>query len=243
MSTQVAAAHDSIAALQTQFEDAHPQDILQWMVTTYANRFAVVTSFQPTGIVTLHMLKAITDNVQVMTLDTGLLFPETGQLIEDIEATLGITVTRIKPDLSLAQQARRHGSLLWETNPHQCCHLRKTLPLQRALASYDAWITGLRRDQSPVRANTPVISWDERFGLVKVCPFAAWTEEMIWTYIEAYELPYNRLHERGYPSIGCYTCTVAAMNGADRRSGRWSNSSKTECGIHFNLDEQQTKAG
>lgn len=230
-----------IEYLQSQFENAHPQDILRWAIEAYGKQLVVVTSFQATGIVTLHMMKEITDNFQVITLDTGLLFPTSYQLIADIEQLLDISVQRIQPQLSLPKQAREYGSLLWETDPNQCCHLRKTLPLHDALQDYDAWITGIRRDQSSTRAQTPIITWDERNGLVKLAPFATWTEEMIWTYIEAYELPSNPLHQQGYPSIGCYTCTLAAK-GNDMRSGRWAGTTKTECGIHFDLLAEQEHA-
>jgi len=222
---------DDISYWQAQLDDASPQKILQWAHDRYGDELVVVTSFQITGIVTLHMLREITDNVQVMTLDTGLLFPETYQLIEDVEEKLDISVQRIKPEISLPDQARQHGSLLWETNPDACCNLRKTVPLRKAMRGYSAWITGLRRDQSPMRVNTPVIDWDERYNMIKLCPFATWTEDMLWTYIEAHELPYNTLHNRGYTSIGCYTCTMAGKG----REGRWQNSSKTECGLHFQL--------
>ena len=231
---QTAIAEDNIAHLAAEFENAHPQEILRWAVDTYGDKLAIVTSFQPTGIVTLHMLKEYTDSFNVFTLDTGLLFPETYQLIEDVEAAFDISVTRVKSQLSLPQQAKQEGSLLWETNPNQCCHIRKTVPLRDVLVGYDAWVTGVRRDQSETRTSTPVISWDERNNMMKLCPFATWTEEMVWTYIHAYELPYNKLHDRGYPSIGCYTCTKAPVDG-DLRSGRWANHTKTECGIHINL--------
>src|SRR5690606_12594228 len=134
-----------------------------------------------------------------------LLFPETQRLIEDVEARFDIQVQRIKPQLSLAQQAKGYGSNLWQNDADRCCHIRKTIPLKQALQGYSAWITGLRRDQSEGRSDTPVMSWDARNNMVKFAPFASWTEEMIWTYIEAYELPFNSLHERGYPTIGCYT--------------------------------------
>lgn len=220
---------------QTELDTAYPQDILKWAHERYGDKLVVVTSFQITGIVTLHMLRQITDNVQVMTLDTGLLFPETYQLIDDVESALDITVQRIKPTLSLPTQAREHGSLLWETNPNQCCNLRKTIPLHDALQPYSAWVTGLRRDQSPTRANTPVIDWDTRNDMLKVMPFATWTEDMLWTYLNAHDLPYNPLHDRGYPSIGCYTCTLSGKG----RDGRWSNTAKTECGIHVPLVSEE----
>lgn len=228
--------------LQSELEQAQPQEILRRAAELYGDKLAVVTSFQITGIVTLHMLKQITDHVEVLTLDTGLLFPETYQLIEDVEARLGVTVQRIKPQLSLSQQANEYGGALWQTDSNTCCHYRKAVPLRDALTGYSAWITGLRRDQSPTRANTPAVSWDERYGLVKFCPFVTWTESMLWTYIHAHDLPYNPLHDRNYPSIGCYTCTVAAQDGMDQRSGRWANSAKTECGIHFPLMQEASHA-
>lgn len=221
-------SQDELSRLQVHMQHAHPQEILRWAHDYYGEKLLVVTSFQATGIVTLHMLRQFTDNVQVATLDTGLLFPETYQLIEDVEAALNISVKRIKPTLSLSAQTDKHGASLWETDPDKCCHLRKTIPLRDALKNYDAWVTGLRRDQSITRRNIPVLDWDERYDMLKLMPFAHWTEDMLWTYINAYDLPYNPLHDRGYPSIGCHTCTVAG-NG---REGRWSNSGKTECGIH-----------
>ena len=221
--------------LNIQFENSAPQDILRWAVESYGEYLAIVTSFQPTGIVTLHMLQDIVPRTPIITLDTGVLFPETQSLMDELEVRFDLNLRRVKPMLDLEEQANQYGDALWERDPNQCCHIRKTLPLQHTLTGYDAWVTGLRRDQSITRANIPVVSWDERFGLVKLCPFATWTEEMIWTYIHAHDLPYNKLHDRGYTSIGCQFCTRAATNSTDLRSGRWVNQQKTECGIHFNL--------
>jgi phosphoadenosine phosphosulfate reductase len=221
--------------LQTRFEDAYPQDILRWAAETFGQKLVVVTSFQPTGIVTLHMLSEIAPDTPVITLDTGLLFPETYALMDELEARLKLNLIRVKSEVSLEEQAKLYGDKLWERQPDYCCHLRKTKPLQTALLNYHAWITGLRRDQSSERAAVPVIAQDRRYGLWKLSPFATWTEEMIWTYLNAYELPYNPLHDRGYPSIGCLHCTNPVLDGEDRRSGRWANRSKTECGIHVQL--------
>lgn len=228
-------ALDEIEPLQASFEEASPQDILRWATCTFGEKLTVVTSFQPTGIVTLHMLQAIAPQTQVFTLDTGLLFHETYDLIDRIEERLQLNLKRLKPEQSVAQQATRYGANLWERQPDFCCHLRKTQPLQSALVDFDAWITGLRRDQSPERADTPIISEDRRYGMIKIAPFATWTEDMIWTYIEAYDLPYNELHDFNYPSIGCMTCTSPVMDGDDPRGGRWANKKKTECGIHVDL--------
>lgn len=222
--------------LAARFEHASPQDVLRWAAERYGHNLVVVTSFQPTGIVTLHMLQEIMPGINVLTLDTGLLFPETYSLIDTLESRFNINLHRVRPALTVEEQAREHGDELWKSNPDYCCKMRKVHPLDNALKDYRAWLTGLRRDQSPRRANTPIVSWDDRHSMVKICPFATWTEEMMWTYIHSYELPYNTLHDRGYPSIGCHTCTHAVEGNGDARSGRWAGRGKTECGIHVSLD-------
>lgn len=218
--------------LNAEFEKAAPQDILRWAAKTYGDKLAVVTSFQPTGIVTLHMLSEIAPDTPVLTLDTELLFPETYTLMDELEKQLHLNLIRVKPALTVAQQAEKHGAALWERDPDACCQIRKVAPLGPALAGYEAWITGLRRDQSG-RANTLIVSWDKKYQKIKLCPFANWTAEMMWIYINSYELPYNALHDKGYSSIGCHTpvCTQPA-SGDDDRSGRWIHSKKTECGLH-----------
>ena len=219
--------------LNTDFEQTYPQDVLRWAVETFGEKLAVVTSFQPTGIATLHMLSEIAPRTAVLTLDTGLLFPETYALMDDLEGRLKLNLNRIRPAQTVDQQAAAYGPALWERDPDQCCNLRKTVPLGASLAPYDAWITGLRRDQSDGRSNTPIVSWDRKYDRVKISPFATWTEEMIWIYLKAHELPYNVLHDRNYPSIGCVPCTQAVdPNSSDKRAGRWINRDKTECGIH-----------
>lgn len=229
------ATQENIEARSTEFESASPQDILRWASHTYGDKLAIVTSFQITGIVTLHMLQDIAPQTPVLTLDTGFLFPETYDLIDTLEQQFNLNLTRVKARQTPKQQARDYGERLWERNPDRCCHLRKTIPLRDALDGYEGWVTGLRRDQSESRANTPIIGTDSRTGLVKIAPFANWTEDMLWTYIHAYELPYNTLHDMGYPSIGCWSCTRAISDGDDTRSGRWSHTAKTECGIHVEL--------
>ncbi len=232
----------NIEALSQQLESASPQDILRWASEAYGDKLAIVTSFQITGIVTLHMLQDIAPSTPVLTLDTGFLFPETHDLIDTLEDQFKLNLTRVKARQTPKQQARDYGDRLWERNPDRCCHIRKTIPLSNALEGYDAWITGLRRDQSANRANTPIVSVDKRTRLIKVAPFANWTEDMLWTYIHAYELPYNTLHDVGYPSIGCWSCTKAIGEDDDVRSGRWSNNSKTECGIHVELVKEGSHA-
>jgi phosphoadenosine phosphosulfate reductase len=228
-----------IQELQVRYENAYPQEVLRWASQTFAEGLVVVTSFQPTGIVTLHMLQELGIHANVLTLDTDLLFPETYRLMDEIEQRFHHNIIRVRPAQTLDQQAQEYGDSLWTHNPDQCCNIRKTLPLHKALtgSNYQAWITGLRRDQSDQRTVTPVVSWDRRYNMIKLCPFATWSEDMIWTYIHAYELPYNTLHDQGYPSIGCYPCTKAVASGADVRSGRWANHAKTECGIHVEVQQ------
>ncbi|MCQ3928839.1 MAG: phosphoadenylyl-sulfate reductase [Chloroflexi bacterium] len=219
--------------LNQDFETAAPQHILKWAVDEFGTGLSVVTSFQPTGIATLHMLSEIAPQTPVLTLDTGLLFQETYALMDEVERRFNLNLTRIRPALTVEQQAAEYGEALWERDADQCCHMRKVAPLDAVLGKYPAWITGLRRDQTG-RGATPIISWDAKHQNVKLSPFATWTEEMIWLYVHTYDLPYNALHDQSYPSIGCNTptCTQPVTAGADGRSGRWVNSAKTECGIH-----------
>ena len=219
--------------LNAKLENGGPEEILSWASQDYGEKLAIVTSFQITGIVTLHMMQSIAPRTPVLTLDTGLLFPETQDLIDQLERRFQLNLRRIKPRQTPLQQARDYGDRLWERNPDRCCHIRKTIPLRDALVGFEAWITGLRRDQSASRAATPIVSRDSHSGLIKIAPFANWTEDMLWAYIREHDLPYNRLHAAGYPSIGCWTCTKAVTANEDQRSGRWSNRAKTECGIHL----------
>ncbi len=213
-------------------EDASPGEILAWASETFGEKLAIVTSFQITGIAALHMLQEIAPRTPVLTLDTGLLFPETIDLIDRLEARFGLDLRRIKPRQTPRQQARDYGDRLWERNPDRCCHIRKTIPLRDALTGFDAWVAGLRRDQSASRAHTPVLSRDSRSGLVKIAPFANWSEDQVRAYIHEHELPYNSLHDMGYPSIGCWPCTKANLDAHDKRGGRWATRGKSECGIH-----------
>ena len=146
---------------------------------------------------------------------------------------LGIRFERIHSGISLPAQAVRHGDKLWESDPDTCCLMRKVIPQRQFLAKQDAWITGIRRDQTAFRANTGLVEWDYANKMVKLNPLAAWTSDQVWEYIKERDLPYNPLHDYGYPSIGCWTCTKAVEPGDDPRSGRWSGKSKTECGIHL----------
>ena len=232
-----------VSRLAEQFESADPREILSWADRTFGEALAIVTSFQATGIVTLHMIQEIAPATQVLTLDTGFLFPETVELVNSLEERFQLNLRRIRPRQTPRQQARDYGDRLWERNPDRCCHIRKTIPLREALSGYSAWVTGLRRDQSANRADTAIISRDSRTGLIKIAPFANWSADKIWTYLRAHDLPYNPLHDTGYPSIGCWTCTKAVNQDADARSGRWSQRDKTECGIHVEHGAEAAQAG
>ena len=168
-------------------------------------------------------------------LDTDFLFAETYALRDRIVDKYGLLpdqVIRVKSQLTPAEQAAQFGEALWLRNPDQCCYLRKVEPLTRVVGNYAAWITGIRRDQAPSRAQAGLVEWDKTFGLAKVNPLAKWTATEVWTYIRVHEVPYNPLHDRGYPSIGCTHCTAPVAPGEDPRSGRWKNRAKTECGLH-----------
>jgi phosphoadenosine phosphosulfate reductase len=229
----------SLAANLDQFarelEERSPQDILAWAIDTYSPRITLACSFGgPTGMVLLDMVMQIAPTTPIFYLETGFLFRETHHLIEIAKAKYGINPQAIQSRLTIAQQAIDYGEALWERDPDRCCALRKVIPQHEALVGFDAWITGLRRDQASTRQATPVIAWDNKFGLAKIAPLAHWDERTVWRYINEHDVPYNRLHDQGYPSIGCTNCTQPVTPGEDLRAGRWSGFTKTECGLHTN---------
>ncbi len=223
----------TLLTVERDLQDAPPQEVLAWALEHYAGRIALACSFGgPTGIVALDMALEIDRSVPVYYLDTSLLFPETYALVERIVERYGIAPVAVRPEISLAEQRAVHGDELWARDPEQCCSIRKIEPQRAFLNGYDAWISGIRRDQSPYRSAAQPVAWDEAFSLVKISPFAAWDERMIWTYLRAHDLPYNELHDRAYPSIGCTPCTRSIGNGEATRAGRWPLFAKTECGLH-----------
>jgi phosphoadenosine phosphosulfate reductase len=169
---------------------------------------------------------------RVFTLDTDFLFPETYTLIEGTEKKYGIHIERARPLLTPEEQVAKHGEALWSREPNLCCSIRKVEPLKKSLSGFQAWITGIRRDQTPQRANAKKVDWDAGFGLVKINPLADWTSDQVWDFIRDNKIPYNALHDNHYPSIGCTYCTRQVMPGEDPRAGRWSGFAKTECGLH-----------
>jgi phosphoadenosine phosphosulfate reductase len=213
-------------------EKAAPEEILTWAVDRYFPRFTMATGLGPEGCLIISMLAKIDPRVYVFNLDTGYQFPETLHLRDRIAEKYGIVVDLQRPELSVEEYEAVHGGPLYRTNPDQCCHDRKVTVLHRVAKDFDAWASGIRRDQSPCRADTPVVRWDSKFGLVKISPLASWTKKDVWKRIVEEEIPYNPLHDRGYPSIGCQPCTRSLIFSEDERAGRWSGWAKTECGLH-----------
>jgi phosphoadenosine phosphosulfate reductase len=223
----------AIEQIARTFEDAAAQDIIAWAVRVFGQRLAVACSFGgASGMVVLDMLVKIDATIPVYYLDTGLLFPQTHDHITRVSNHYGITPLRVSSRLSLSEQSDEFGPNLWERDPDRCCDLRKVQPQMEFLRDYAAWMTGIRRDQSGTRVDVPVVGWDKKFGLIKINPLATWTEAMVWTYITTHGVPYNPLHDRGFASIGCVTCTSPVKRGESPRAGRWSGFAKTECGLH-----------
>jgi phosphoadenosine phosphosulfate reductase len=217
------------------FESQQPQDVLKDAIKRFAPKIVVACSFGAEDVVLVDMVHRIDPSIPLFYLDTDFLFPETYATRDRIIQQYALKpaqVIQVQSLLTPDQQAAQHGPTLWSTEPDRCCQLRKVEPLTRVLKGYDAWITGIRRDQSPTRANAGLIEWDSKFQLVKVNPLARWTWADVWTYIKVYEVPYNPLHDQNYPSIGCTHCTAPVAQGEDPRAGRWKTFTKTECGLH-----------
>ena len=208
-------------------EERTAEEVLAYMAERFHPRLYVACSFQKEASVIMDMLLRIQPEARFFTLDTGVLFPETYATWRALEERYGIAVD-VYQGMSLARQAELHGDRLWEREPDACCGIRKVGPLEEALSGVDAWISGLRRQQSPARAGTPKLAWDERHDRWKANPLADWTERDVWRYLSERDVPYNPLHDRGYPSIGCTHCTKPAAG----REGRWAGAAKTECGLH-----------
>jgi phosphoadenosine phosphosulfate reductase len=229
---------DEIKQLAEQFESRAPHEILQWAADNFAPRLAISSAFGPEGLVIIDIaLRKVTPRPAVFTIDTGFLFSETNDLIAKVEQEYGINVERLHPELTPEQQAEKHGPELYRSQPDRCCYYRKVLPLQKKLTELDAMITGLRRSQGESRKGAKILQAQETpdgHQYVKINPLAAWTKEEVWWYIVSRQLPYNALHDRGYPSIGCTPdcCTQPVKDGDGERAGRWAGTDKKECGLH-----------
>lgn len=212
--------------------DASPQEILRWAVETFHPRLTMATAFGAEGCCIIHMLAEIEPKVRIFNLDTGYQFPETLALRERLRERYGIEVELVRPDQTVEEYEAEHGGPLYVHRPDQCCHDRKLVPLRRAVVGYDAWISAIRRDQTGDRAQAGVVQWDAKFSLVKVNPLLGWTRKEVWTFVMKNQIPYNPLHDQGYPSIGCWPCTRPVGEGEDERAGRWAGMAKKECGLH-----------
>ena len=213
-----------------ELEEASAQEIVRWAAETFGDRVAVTSSMADA--VVAHLVSSVKPGVDVLFLNTGYHFAETIGTRDAVAAMYDVNVIDIGPALSIASQDAAFGKDLWARDPDKCCALRKVAPLNNAMRDYDAWITGLRRDETAARANTPVVSWDAGRGKVKICPIARWTQADVDAYVESHGVLLNPLLMDGYDSVGCRPCTRRTEVGEDSRAGRWAGSSKTECGLH-----------
>ncbi|HTU24768.1 MAG TPA: phosphoadenylyl-sulfate reductase [Pirellulales bacterium] len=224
---------DELSEASHRLESAEPDEIIRWGVERFFPKLTMATAFGPEGCVILHLLAQIEPRTHVFNLDTGYQFAETLRLRDRIAERYGIEVELRRPATTIEQYEAAHGGPIYQTNPNQCCFDRKVRVLQQSIVGMEAWMSGIRRDQSsPDRARAPIVGWDKKFGLVKISPLANWTKKHVWNLIVAHDIPYNPLHDQGYTSIGCWPCTRAVMFGEDERAGRWSGHAKTECGLH-----------
>lgn len=217
---------------EEQLESADAADVLAWAADRFAPRLGFAFGFGPEGCVLFDLIARLDLDVDVFTLDTGLLFPETRTLWRRLEQRYGRTIRAVHPAQTVEEQARAHGEALWESAPDRCCHLRKVEPLARALAGHDAWLSAIRREQTASRAQARVLERDPVHGLVKINPLAGWPRARVWDHLTTFDVPVNTLHAHGYPSVGCLPCTSRVAPGEGERAGRWRGLGKTECGIH-----------
>jgi phosphoadenosine phosphosulfate reductase len=213
-----------------ELDGASADELLRWTDANFGGNYIVASNMQDAVLVDL--AAKVRPGVDVLFLDTGYHFVETIGTRDAVEAVYDVNVVNVTPENSVAKQDELYGKNLFAREANECCRMRKVEPLGKALQGYSAWVTGIRRVEAPTRANAPLISWDKAFGLVKINPLAAWTDEEMQSYIDDNGVLVNPLVFEGYPSIGCAPCTAKPIEGADPRSGRWSGQSKTECGLH-----------
>lgn len=217
---------------------ATADELLRWTDENFggaggsADRSGYIVASNMQDAVLVDLAAKIRPGVDVLFLDTGYHFVETIGTRDAVEAVYDVNVVNVRPEKTVAEQDALFGKNLFERSANECCRMRKVEPLSKALRGYSAWVTGIRRVEAPTRANAPLISWDKAFGLVKINPLAAWTDDEMQDYIDAHGILVNPLVDEGYPSIGCAPCTNKPVEGADPRSGRWAGQSKTECGLH-----------
>lgn len=239
-----------VTRYRTTFAERTPQDLLAWAFGRFDRRIALVTALQAEGIVLLDMARAIAPDLRVITIDTGRLPSETHAFIDTVRERMGVRIEIVHPaSRALATLVGRGGSNLFYRSVDDrlaCCRVRKVEPLQRTLAGLDAWITGLRRDQTPDRANTEILARDAAHGgMLKLAPLATWSEHQVWDYLRAHDLPRHPLYEEGYRSIGCAPCTRPVAIGEPARAGRWwwERGAHKECGLHLPPATKSAVAG
>jgi phosphoadenosine phosphosulfate reductase len=207
------------------------EESLLWAYEQFGDRMCLTCSWQKQSSVLVHMVSELGLDIPVIELDTQLFFRETYETRDRLVDRYGLKL--IRPEvLSVAEQHALEGPNLWERDPDRCCHIRKVEPLERTLGDYDAWISGIRREQALTRKDARRVEWSERYGVWKVQPIVDWDAKRVEAYIYVNEIPYNPLHDAGYPSIGCMPCTRPVLRDEDERAGRWAGSDKIECGIH-----------
>lgn len=233
MSLQQATAEE-IADANARLQSATPQEVLAWAARRFHPRLLMATAFGAEGCCIIHMLAEIQPLTTVINIDTGYQFAETLELRERLAARYGIVVEYVRPELSVPEYEAEHGGPLHQHRPDQCCHDRKVLPLRRAVRDRAplAWVSAIRRDQTADRGKADVVQWDAKFELTKVNPLLNWTKKDVWGFVYKNGVPYNALHDRDYPSIGCWPCTRPVAAGEDDRAGRWAGKVKKECGLH-----------
>jgi phosphoadenosine phosphosulfate reductase len=219
-----------VRAASARLDGRPAEEVVAWAVGEFGERFCVTSSFADA--VLAHVVSTVAPGVDVVFLDTGLHFAETLRVREVVRRTLPVTVRSVEPGQTISEQAAEYGPRLWARDPDQCCARRKVEPLERVLAGYDAWATGLRRDESLTRANTPPVQYEAARGKVKVSPLYNWTQADVDAYIARHDVPVNALVREGYASVGCRPCTRRTPPGADPRAGRWPMFDKSECGLH-----------
>jgi phosphoadenosine phosphosulfate reductase len=225
---------EAIALTCKKLESETPESILRWGVETFGDKLMMATAFGAEGCCIMHMLSEIdpTGKTKIINLDTGYQFAETLELRERIKSRYGIIVEFVRPETTVAQYEEEHGGPIYDIRPDQCCFDRKVVPLRKAVVGYHAWISAIRGDQTKDRGAAQVVQWDPKFNLVKLNPLLKWNHKDVWRFLHKNDVPYNPLHDQGYPSIGCKPCTTAVAEGGDERAGRWAGKMKKECGLH-----------
>jgi phosphoadenosine phosphosulfate reductase len=223
---------EDVARLAEHFEPLRAEELVEFAGEQFGGAMVLTCSWQLGTSILVHMTREVAPRTRLVEIDTGLLFGDTHETRRRLVDRYGIEVETLRPLQSVEEQAAAHGAKLWEREPDRCCGMRKVEPLERAIRDADGWLTGIRRDQTEHRARAPKLVLDARRGVVKVQPLVDWSERDCWRYIYRNGIPYNELHDRGFPSIGCTPCTRAPAGGAGAPAGRWAGSGKTECGLH-----------